>query len=160
MGIVKDLIAGMTYTFSVKYMADATTDFDGINNVYGVNTIQQRIFARQIIGMTGTGTGGVYFADNHPEAQTTGVPINGTAVTYGVWNTATISWTQATTMLQTRIRLSLQLGDAYDIQGTPGSGSYYNGGGYADSMSFTETPEPATVAVLGLGALLLRRRTA
>jgi hypothetical protein len=37
---------------------------------------------------------------------------------------------------------------------------YYNSGAYAPTLDLTGTPEPATLAILGLGGLLLRRRLA
>lgn len=145
-----NLLAGKTYTFTVKWMIDATTDFDpGAGG--GWSQTQERIYARLITG-TGNGTGSTYFADDHLEGQTG--TVYATNATYGVWNTATISWNQLTDAANTRIRLSAQFGDAYNNT----VGDVYNGGAYVDSMTFTETPEPATMALLGLGSLALVRR--
>jgi hypothetical protein len=132
------------YTLSIRYMVDATTDFD--NN----NQIQQRIFFRDV-------TGGVTLVDNHPE-----IPIQPTIVTYGQWQAASVTWdsTGYAGVGQTRrFRLSTTFGDAWNS--APGS-HQYDGGAYLDAMSFTvqPVPEPASFSLLCLGGLglLLRRR--
>jgi hypothetical protein len=43
------------------------------------------------------------------------------------------------------------------LQGAPPDPTFY--GGYVDAADLTITPEPATIAILSLGGLLLRRKT-
>jgi len=139
------IAANSIYTFTVHYMADATTDFNNDNQ------IQERIFFRDT-------TAALTLADDHPETPT----IFATYVTYGLWQTATVTWDSTGSSrvgLTDVFRLSTQFGDAYDNLSAP---ALFNGGAYVDGLSFsvTQVPEPATLSLLGLGSLLLifRRR--
>ena len=69
------------------------------------------------------------------------------------WQTISVS---SVIPVGTRWLLSQVFYQDATLQGVPPDTSYY--GGYVDAADMTVTPEPATMCLLGLGSLLLRRK--
>ena len=96
-------------------------------------------------------------------------PMSGTTANWvaGEWHNVAIEWTPSTITIE----LDGQVVDTMDVVGTPYAGStgfYIDGWSYGtwqntfdgaiDNIKFYDTPEPATIALLGLGGLALLRK--